>query len=101
MGYIDIKMLAPAFTLPRQTIPREYDMRYYVDKGIVSIKNPETGEYTFNHNLPQRSVRRARKIALPWRVEVAIWSRLRERYASREEAKEVAEARGGCYYKED
>jgi len=101
MGYIDIKMRVPAFTLPGQTIPREYEMRYHEGTGLVAIKDPETGEYTFRHKLPQRSVRRARKIALPWRVEIITLSRLSERYASEEEAKEVAEERGGCYYKEE
>ena len=55
-------------------------------KITVGVRDPETGNYTYNHNLCPSAVRRAIKLAMPWRVRIEPEGLIKRRFFTEEDA---------------
>ena len=71
-------------------------------KITVGVRDPETGNYTYNHDLCPAAVRRAIKLAMPWRVRIEPEGVIKRRFFTWQDAQAYASRFGsaGSWYKE-
>jgi len=71
-------------------------------KITVGVQDQETGGFTYDHDLCQAAIRRAIKIAMPWRVRIWPEGLIRRRFFTKTDAQAYASRFGcaGIWYKE-
>lgn len=71
-------------------------------KITVGVRDPETGNYTYNHDLCPAAVRRAIKLAMPWRVRIEPEGVIKRRFFTEKDARAYASRFGdaGSWFKE-
>jgi len=71
-------------------------------KITVGVRDPETGDYTYNHKLCPAAIRRAIKLAMPWRVRIEPEGVIKRRFFTWQDAQAYAERFGsaGSWYEE-
>lgn len=71
-------------------------------KITVGVQDPETLNYTYIHDLCPAAVRRAIRLAMPWRVRIEPEGLLKRRFFTRQDARDYASRFGsaGSWYKE-
>ena len=71
-------------------------------KITVGVRDPETGNYTYNHDLCPAAIRRAIRLAMPWRVRIEPEGLLKRRFFTRQDARDYASRFGeaGSWFNE-
>jgi len=71
-------------------------------KVTVGVRDPKTGDYTYNHDLCPAAIRRAVKLAMPWRVHIEPEGVIKRRFFAERDAQAYASRFGeaGSWYKE-
>jgi len=71
-------------------------------KVTVGVQDPETGNYTYDHDLCPAAIRRAVKLAMPWRVRIEPEGVIKQRFFTERDAQAYASGFGsaGRWYEE-